>query len=287
MDRFGDTTSVPELGSNLVGDGARSYAGSLVGSWGGSFAQLRAYHFCRDSPFAPYDADPAAAAYSPTTRSCSSRAATRASSSNPDAVGPRVHEPLRVPRSHHPAGRGAVPRLRRGQDVRRRGPRPLRTCSPTASSASPRGTEATTTRRTRSPTPRATGVRRRSRAWCRRTSTSKVSTPRSTVSRRVARLHRRSALRQQLGDRSPAVAARRRVPREAREVRPQAALRRGLPQPERVRGVLLRQHDFSEPAASRRDDPQLRGACCGPSRCRACRRGSRRSTGMRARSSSS
>lgn len=60
MDRFGDTTSVPEIGSNLGGDASRSYAGSLVGTWGGTFGQVRAYHFYRDSPFAPYNGDPAA-----------------------------------------------------------------------------------------------------------------------------------------------------------------------------------------------------------------------------------
>jgi len=58
MDRFGDTTSVPEIGSSLGGDASRSYAGSLVASYGGSFAQVRAYRFWRDSPFAPYGSDP-------------------------------------------------------------------------------------------------------------------------------------------------------------------------------------------------------------------------------------
>lgn len=61
MDRFGDTSSVPEIGTDLRGDASRSYAASLVGSYGGSFAQVRAYRYWRDSPFAPYNGDPAAA----------------------------------------------------------------------------------------------------------------------------------------------------------------------------------------------------------------------------------
>ncbi len=61
MDRFGDTTSVPEVGTNLGGDQSRSYAGSIVATYGGTFAQIRGYHFFRDSPFAPYNGDPAAA----------------------------------------------------------------------------------------------------------------------------------------------------------------------------------------------------------------------------------
>jgi iron complex outermembrane receptor protein len=61
VDRFGETTSVPEVGSGLGGDASRLYAASLVGSYGGSFAQVRAYHYFRDSPFAPYNGDVAAA----------------------------------------------------------------------------------------------------------------------------------------------------------------------------------------------------------------------------------
>jgi outer membrane receptor for ferrienterochelin and colicins len=57
MNRIGDSPSVPELGTNLPGDGANTVAAALVGSYGGSFAQLRAYQSRRDSPFAPYDAD--------------------------------------------------------------------------------------------------------------------------------------------------------------------------------------------------------------------------------------
>jgi iron complex outermembrane receptor protein len=59
MDRIGETTRVAEVapGMDLKGDGSQSYAGSLVASYGGSFAQVRAYHFTRDSPFAPYGSD--------------------------------------------------------------------------------------------------------------------------------------------------------------------------------------------------------------------------------------
>ena len=59
MNRIGETTSVPELGKDLASDGAYTLAAGLVGSYGGSFAQLRAYRSRRDSPFAPYDSDPA------------------------------------------------------------------------------------------------------------------------------------------------------------------------------------------------------------------------------------
>jgi iron complex outermembrane receptor protein len=61
VDRFGETTSVPEVGSGLGGDSSRAYAASLVGSYGGSFAQVRAYRYWRDSPFAPYNGDTTAA----------------------------------------------------------------------------------------------------------------------------------------------------------------------------------------------------------------------------------
>ena len=61
MDRFGDTTDVTGIGSNLKADGATQLAGSIVGSYDGSFMQVRAYRQRRDSPFAPYNADVTAA----------------------------------------------------------------------------------------------------------------------------------------------------------------------------------------------------------------------------------
>ncbi|HUJ59882.1 MAG TPA: TonB-dependent receptor [Kofleriaceae bacterium] len=60
MDRFGDTTSVPAVGNQLTGDGSHQFAGSLVGNWGGSFAQIRAVNYRREDPFAPFNADPTA-----------------------------------------------------------------------------------------------------------------------------------------------------------------------------------------------------------------------------------
>jgi len=58
MDRIGETLSVPAIASNpLGGDGSISYAASLVGSYEGTFGQIRAYHYRRDSPFAPYNGD--------------------------------------------------------------------------------------------------------------------------------------------------------------------------------------------------------------------------------------
>jgi iron complex outermembrane receptor protein len=60
MWRFPETLSVPDVGDNLKGDDSNLMQGSLVGSYNGTFAQVRAYRFRRDSPFAPYNADPAA-----------------------------------------------------------------------------------------------------------------------------------------------------------------------------------------------------------------------------------
>ena len=60
MNRFGDTTSVDGVGTELRGDDSHAYNASLVGSYGGSFAQVRAFRYRRDSPWAPYNGDPAA-----------------------------------------------------------------------------------------------------------------------------------------------------------------------------------------------------------------------------------
>lgn len=60
LERFGETSRVPEISPDpLASDGGRTLIASLVGSYGGSFAQIRAMRARRDSPFAPYDADPA------------------------------------------------------------------------------------------------------------------------------------------------------------------------------------------------------------------------------------
>ena len=62
MDRFGETSSLAAYPStDLKGDGSSQFAGSLVGSYNGSFGQVRAYRYRRDSQFAPYNSDPGAA----------------------------------------------------------------------------------------------------------------------------------------------------------------------------------------------------------------------------------
>lgn len=58
MSRFGETLSVPDVGSNLKGDGANAFLASVVGTYGRTFGQIRAYRARRDSPFAPYNGDP-------------------------------------------------------------------------------------------------------------------------------------------------------------------------------------------------------------------------------------
>src|SRR5688572_17881555 len=57
MNRFGETLYVPDIGSGLSGDGGNGLLASVVGTWGRTFAQVRAYRARRDSPFAPYDGD--------------------------------------------------------------------------------------------------------------------------------------------------------------------------------------------------------------------------------------
>ncbi|HEY5935784.1 MAG TPA: TonB-dependent receptor [Kofleriaceae bacterium] len=63
MDRFGDTTSVPDVGTNLDQDGSRSFAAGLVAAYDGTFAQVRAGRYNRESPFAPYDVLPTGPPY--------------------------------------------------------------------------------------------------------------------------------------------------------------------------------------------------------------------------------
>ena len=57
--RFGESLDVPDIGNNLEGDESRGFIASLVGSYGGTFGQIRAYRTQRNSPFAPYDGDAA------------------------------------------------------------------------------------------------------------------------------------------------------------------------------------------------------------------------------------
>jgi len=59
MNRFGESSQVDEISPDpLSSDGAQTLTAAVVGQYGGSFAQLRAYRSRRDSPFAPYDSDP-------------------------------------------------------------------------------------------------------------------------------------------------------------------------------------------------------------------------------------
>jgi iron complex outermembrane receptor protein len=59
MNRIGDTTFVPDVGSGLAGDASHQYMLSLVGTYQGTFAQVRAMQYRRDAPGAPYNGDPA------------------------------------------------------------------------------------------------------------------------------------------------------------------------------------------------------------------------------------
>ncbi len=51
-----DTLALPDGGdTNFAADGSRSYGVGLVGAYDGTFGQIRASKFTRESPFAPYD----------------------------------------------------------------------------------------------------------------------------------------------------------------------------------------------------------------------------------------
>jgi iron complex outermembrane receptor protein len=62
MDRIGDTTHLSEVpggtSTPLQGDASQSGSIGLAGTYDGTFAQVRAYRYFRDSPFAPYDTSP-------------------------------------------------------------------------------------------------------------------------------------------------------------------------------------------------------------------------------------
>jgi outer membrane receptor for ferrienterochelin and colicins len=62
MDRIGETLTLPDVfpNSQLTGDGASQFAASLVATYDGTFAQVRAVRSERDSPFAPYNGQPQA-----------------------------------------------------------------------------------------------------------------------------------------------------------------------------------------------------------------------------------
>ncbi len=57
--RAGETLNVPDIGQNISHDGSTQIAATVVGAYHGTFGQLRAVRFGRESPFAPYDTDPA------------------------------------------------------------------------------------------------------------------------------------------------------------------------------------------------------------------------------------
>lgn len=65
VNRFGESgLALPDgIEAQAHGDHARTFNAALVGAYGGSFAQVRAVRYARESPFAPYDTLPAGAAY--------------------------------------------------------------------------------------------------------------------------------------------------------------------------------------------------------------------------------
>ncbi len=64
MNRFGETLDAPiPDGRGVEADASRAFVAGLVGAWGGSFAQIRASRWSRESPFAPYDVNPLLAPY--------------------------------------------------------------------------------------------------------------------------------------------------------------------------------------------------------------------------------
>ncbi|HEY5945413.1 MAG TPA: TonB-dependent receptor plug domain-containing protein [Kofleriaceae bacterium] len=54
MNRFGETINADGIATDHASDASRSYIASVVGAYHGTFAQVRAYRYFRDSPFAPY-----------------------------------------------------------------------------------------------------------------------------------------------------------------------------------------------------------------------------------------
>ncbi len=59
MNRIGeDITALDGTRTPASSDGSQSYTVGLVGAYGGTFGQIRAFRFNRESPFAPYDVNP-------------------------------------------------------------------------------------------------------------------------------------------------------------------------------------------------------------------------------------
>ncbi|HEX4423096.1 MAG TPA: TonB-dependent receptor [Kofleriaceae bacterium] len=65
MDRIGDTTQLDTVSPDtpLKDDASSAIGGGVVGVYDGSFAQVRAYRYTRESPFAPYDSSPTTRPY--------------------------------------------------------------------------------------------------------------------------------------------------------------------------------------------------------------------------------
>jgi outer membrane receptor for ferrienterochelin and colicins len=65
VNRFGETNlpMTDGLEPQAYGDGARTFNAGLVAAYDGTFAQVRAVRYVRESPFAPYDASPVGPAY--------------------------------------------------------------------------------------------------------------------------------------------------------------------------------------------------------------------------------
>ena len=59
MNRIGESLVVPDVAGEPASDGGDTMIAAVSGAYHGSFVQLRAYRSRRDSPFAPYDSDPA------------------------------------------------------------------------------------------------------------------------------------------------------------------------------------------------------------------------------------
>jgi iron complex outermembrane receptor protein len=57
MGRGGEVLSLPEVADHLDHDRSTAFSAALVGSYQGTFAQVRAFRLARQSPFAPYDGD--------------------------------------------------------------------------------------------------------------------------------------------------------------------------------------------------------------------------------------
>ena len=280
MDRFGETLDTsPDVGSNLARRRLASFTASLVGIVRRLVrAGARVSHFRRDSPFAPYNGDPAvdAAVQRSTTRSCSSRAVTRASSSKRLTVSARGYANLYEFSDHIiQIGRRAVRRLRRRQDVRRRASRPLRAIVPNKLGITA-GTEASYNQHRRAARTDGDGARDGRRSAARLQHRRRLHRGRRPADA-VARLHRRACASTAT---RRSITGCRRAPRcsspSPRTTASSSCTPRASATRARTRRSSTTTSSFAgDPTTARRDDPQLRGRGVGQAGRRACRRGSR------------